>query len=172
VKYRLPGRVASVRRSALLAVVIALLGVGLLAGCGDDDGGGDDGGASTEEFDKAYAPINDEFVRVGGEVQQTIQTAEGRTNQALATKFDELAKQVFALRARLLGLEAPDEYKSDADRLAASMQVVAGDLSEISRAAEDGQAEEAKSQVQELVRHSVETRTARRALARKTGAKE
>jgi hypothetical protein len=153
-------------------LLIALLAIGLLAGCGDDDGGGDDGAATTEEFDKAYAPINDEFVELGEEVQQTIQTAEGQSNEALATKFDELAKQVFALRARLTGLETPEEYKADADRLAASMQVVGGDLSEISRAAEKGQADEAKTQVQELIRHSVETRTARRALARKTGAKE
>jgi outer membrane murein-binding lipoprotein Lpp len=160
-----------VRRPALLMLVAALLGIGLLAGCGDDDGG-DDAGASTEEFDKAYAPINDDFLELGEEVQQTIQTAEGQSNEALATKFDELAKRVFELRAKLVGLEAPDDYEPDVDRLAASMQVVGGDLSEISRAAEKGQAAEAKTQVQELVRHSVETRTARRALARKTGAKE
>jgi hypothetical protein len=154
-------------------LLVALLSLGLLAGCGDDDdGGGDNGAATTEEFDKAYEPINDEFVDLGEDVQQTIQTAEGQTNQALATKFDALAKQVFELRARLVALEAPEEYKADVDRLAASMQVVGGDLSEISRAAEKGQAAEAKTQVQELVRHSVETRTARRALARKTGAQE
>jgi hypothetical protein len=164
-----------VRRHVLLALIAALLAIGLLAGCGgdDDDGGnGGDSAAQKEEFDEAYAPINDEFLKLGAETQQTIQTAEGQSNEALATKFDELAKQVFALRARLVGLDAPEEYKSDADRLAASMQVVGGDLSEISRAAEKGQAAEARTQVQELVRHSVETRTARRALARKTGAKE
>jgi hypothetical protein len=160
-----------VHRSLALLLVTALLGVGLLAGCGGDDGG-DNGGATTEEFDEAYEPINDEFVDLGEEVQQTIQTAEGQTDEALATKFDELAKKVFALRARLVGLDAPEDYKADVDRLAASMQVVGGDLSEVSRAAEDHDAAEAKSQVQELVRHSVETRTARRALARKTGAKE
>ena len=161
------------RRPAVLMLLVALLSLGLLAGCGDDDdGGGDNGAATTEEFDKAYEPINDEFVDLGEDVQQTIQTAEGQTNQALATKFDALAKQVFELRARLVALEAPEEYKADVDRLAASMQVVGGDLSEISRAAEKGQAAEAKTQVQELVRHSVETRTARRALARKTGAQE
>ena len=152
-----------------LLLVTALLALGLLAGCGGD---GDDGPSTKEKFDEAYAPINDEFVDLGEEVQRTIQTAEGQTNQALATKFDELADKLLALRTRLTELEAPEEYKADADRLAASMQVVGGDLSEISQAAEKGEAEEAKTQVQELIRHSVETRTARRALARKTGAKE
>ena len=157
-------------RPLLLALISALLVTGLLAGCGGDDKPSQED--VKKEYDEAYKPINDDFVKLGEEVQQTIQTAEGQTNQALATKFDELAKEVFGLRARLVGLEAPDEYKTDVDRLAASMQVVGGDLSEISRAAEKGEAAEAKTQVQELVRHSVETRTARRALARKTGAQE
>jgi hypothetical protein len=164
-----------VPRRTLILLVSALLALGLLAGCGgDDDDGGDggDSGSQAEKFDEAYKPINDEFVALGEEVQQTIQTAEGQSNDALATKFDELAKKVFELRARLVGLDAPEDYQPDVDRLAASMQVVGGDLSDISRAAENGQAQKAKEQVQELVRHSVETRTARRALARRTGAKE
>jgi len=157
------------RAPLLLTLLAAALGLGLLAGCGGDD----DGGSSVkEDFDEAYAPINDEFLKLGEQTQKTIQTAEGQTDAALATKFDDLAKQVFALRARLVGLEAPEEYEADVDRLAASMQVVGGDLSEISRAAERGQATEARDQVRELIRHSVETRTARRALARKTGAKQ
>jgi hypothetical protein len=157
----------------LLALAAALLGLGLLAGCGDDDdnGGGDDAAAQKEEFDQAYRPVNDELVDIGEDVAQTIRTARGKSNQELATEFGSLAGRVTALKDRLTDLEAPEEYRADVDRLSRSMDVVAGDLREISEAAENGQAQEARTQVQELVRHSVEVRTARRALARKTGAK-
>jgi hypothetical protein len=164
-----------VKRSILLALAAALLALGLLAGCGDDDGDGGNGGsdpaAQKEEFDKAYKPINDEVVSIGEDVAQTIQTAKGQSDQALATKFGELSSRVLEQKDRMTDLETPPEYKADVDRLAASLDVVAGDLREISEAAENHEAAEAKTQVQELVRHSVETRTARRALARKTGAK-
>jgi outer membrane murein-binding lipoprotein Lpp len=153
------------KRSLLLVLTAALLGLGLLAGCG-----GDDGPSQKDEFDTAFNKVNTDFVKLGEDVQQTIQTAEGKPDDELATKFKSLSDQVLAIKARLTGLDAPGEYSKDVDRLAASMQVVAVDLGEIAEAAENGQAAEAKSQVQELVRHSVETRTARRALARKTGA--
>ncbi|HEX8052781.1 MAG TPA: hypothetical protein VF517_07295 [Thermoleophilaceae bacterium] len=159
------------KRSILLILTAALLGLGLLAGCGGDDGG-DDAAAQKEDFAREFKPINADFLKLGQDVQQTIQTADTKSDEELATKFKSLSDQVLAVRTRLTGLEAPDEYKEDVDRLAASMQVVAGDLGEISAAAEGSRAAEAKTQVQELVRHSVETRTARRALARKTGAQQ
>ena len=153
------------KRSLLLVLTAALLGLGLLAGCG-----GDDGPSQKDKFDTDFNKVNTDFVKLGEDVQQAIQTAEGKSDKELATKFKSLSDQVLAIKARLTGLDAPGEYSKDVDRLAASMQVVAVDLGEISEAAENGQAAEAKAQVQELVRHSVETRTARRALARKTGA--
>lgn len=158
------------RRSLLLILVAALLGAGLLAGCGGD--GGDDGASKTEEFDEAFKPINSEFLDAGQETQTAIQTADGKTNQALATQFAALSQRVASLRGRLVALDAPEEYAADVDRLAKSMQVIVDDLRKISEAATAGEAQTAKEQVQALLRHSVEVRTARRALARKTGAQQ
>lgn len=151
----------------------ALLAVGLLSGCGGDDGDGGDKSATElkQEFDTAYRPINDDFVEVGEDVGETIQTARGKSNPALATSFRDLADRTEELKRRLDALEPPPEYESDARRLSEAMGVVREDLASTSAAAAAGDAGEARTQVQELVRHSVEVRTARRALARKTGAK-
>lgn len=157
-------------------LTVALLALGLLAGCGgDDDGGGnggDDAAAQKEEFAKDYRPINDEFVATGEEVAKTIQGAEDKSNAELAVAFRALAARVDGLKERLDALETPEDLQADRQRLSASMEVVARDLEEISDAARLGQGQEARSQVQELVRHSVETRTARRGLARKAGIPE
>ena len=163
----------AVSRRLLIVLAAALLAVGLLSGCGgDDDGGGEKSAAELkEEFDKAYAPINDEFVKVGEDVGETIRTARGKTNNQLTVAFRDLADRTDDLRGRLEALEPPPEYEADTERLSESMNVVSGDLKSISAAAAADNGDEARTQVQELVRHSVEVRTARRALARKTGAK-
>ena len=161
-------------RTILLALVTALLAVGLLAGCGDDDdggGGGDDPAELKERFDAAYPTINDAFVALGKETGEVIRTAKGKSNAELATTFQTLGTKVAALRGRLDALEPPPEYESDTERLSNVMGVIGEDLRAISQAAQVGDPNEARTQVQELVRHSQEVRTARRALARKTGAK-
>ena len=161
-------------RPLLVTLVAALLALGLLAGCGGDDddgGGGDEAAEVKKEFEEGYRPINDEFLAIGGEVAETIQAAKGKTNAELTRAFGDLAADVRDLRARLDALRPPPEYEADTARVSKAMEVVGEDLREISVAAATGNASEARTQVQQLIRHSVEVRTARRALARKTGAK-
>jgi hypothetical protein len=163
-----------VRRRWLIALLSALLAVGLLAGCGgDDDGGGKDDEAAEvkEEFSKGYRPINDEFLALGARVGRAVQTAKGKSNSELTTEFGEIADEVRELRTRLDALEAPPELEAGQKRLSAAMALVGDDTRQISVAAATGDAEKARTEAQQLVRHSVEVRTARRALARETGAK-
>lgn len=164
------------RRPVLLALLTALLAVGLLAGCGGgDDGGGsgagDDAAELKERFDTGYRPINDQFLALGRETGEAINTAKGKSNAALATKFKSLSSRLAALKARLDTLEPPAEYAVDAKRVSDAMALVGGDLDQLARAADAGDAAEARTQAEELVRHSEAVGTARRALARKTGAK-
>jgi hypothetical protein len=164
-----------VRRPLLLALVAALLALGLLAGCGDDDdgggGGGDDAAEVKEEFSKGYRPINDEFLALGAEVGKAVEEARGKSNSELTRTFGDFADRVRALRTRLDALEPPPELEDDTKRLSAAMALVGDDVRQISVAAATGDAEKARTEAQQLVRHSVEVRTARRALARETGAK-
>ena len=161
------------RRPLLLTIVAALLALGLLAGCGDDDngGGGDDAAEVKEEFSKEYRPINDEFLALGGEVGEAVKTARGKTNSELTRTFGGFADDVRDLRTRLDALEPPPELEDETKRLSAAMALVGDDVRQISVAAATGDADKARTEAQQLVRHSVEVRTARRALARETGAK-
>ena len=173
------------KRSLLIALVAALLALGLVAGCGgDDDDGGDGGdttaqttttteaetGGSKEEFDKAYGPINDELLKVGQDVAKAIQGARGKSDKELAGEFSELNHRTEQVRTKLDELDAPPEYEKLQKALSAAIGVVAGDLLGISDAAASHEAAAARTEAQELVRHSVAVRTARRELARQTGA--
>jgi ABC-type glycerol-3-phosphate transport system substrate-binding protein len=183
------------KRSLLLILITALLALGLVAGCGGDDddgsGGGDttaqnetttdtgtteteteaEAGGSKEEYDKAFGEINDELLEVGNDVGQTINTAKGKTDAALATAFTDLTERTRGVKEKLDGLQPPPEYEKLHNDLSAAIEVVAGDLEAIATAAENNDAGDARTEAQELVRHSVAVRTARRALARETGAK-
>ena len=163
------------RRPLLFTLVAALLALGLLAGCGDDDNGGGNGGDDAaevkEKFATAYRPINDEFVALGAEVGEAVQSARGKSNSELTRTFGDFADRVRQLRTRLDALEPPPELEADTKRLSEAMALVGDDVRQISVAAATGDAEKARTEAQQLVRHSVEVRTARRTLARKTGAK-
>ena len=162
------------RRPTLIALIAALLAVGLLAGCGGDDDGGngvDDAAELKEEFAEDYRPINDEFLALGERTGRAVSTAEDKSNSEITREFGAIADEVRDLRQRLDALEAPPELEADRKRLSAAMALVGDDVRQISVAAATGDADKARTEAQQLVRHSVEVRTARRALARKTGAK-
>jgi hypothetical protein len=162
-----------VRRPWLIALLAALLALGLLAGCGGDDGPSKEEEAAEvkEEFSEGFKPINDDFLALGERVGRAVQTARGKENSELTREFGEIADEVRELRTRLERLEAPPEWEADKKRLSAAMALVGDDTRQISVAAATGDADKARTEAQQLVRHSVEVRTARRALARKTGAK-
>jgi hypothetical protein len=161
----------AVRRPLLTTLVLALLACGLVTGCGGGDGKSSNKADVKQRFDTAYRPINDGFLVLGNEVGQTIQTAKGKSDSALATTFSSQASRLGALKARLDALEPPPEDEADAKKLSDAMGVVEDDLRGISDSATAHDAAAARSGVQALARHSVAVRTARRELARKTGAR-
>jgi hypothetical protein len=157
------------RRTTLLMLLVALLATGLVAGCGGDDKSKEE--EAKEKYEEAYSPINDDIIELGNEVGQAVNTARGKTDEALATQFASLGDRTRELNEKLEELEAPEEYSDLDDRLVKALDVVATDLTEIGEAAEASDPGEARKQAAELARHSVEVRTSRRELARKTGAK-
>lgn len=151
-------------------LLAALLGAGLLAGCGGDDEG-DKQEEVKKTFEEDYKPLNDELLELGDEVGQAVNTAEGKSDAALATQFTQLGEDTQEVKRKLDELEPPEQLEALHHRLSNAVDVVATDLTEIGQAAENHDADGARKQATELVRHSVEVRTARRELARKTGAK-
>jgi hypothetical protein len=145
-----------------------LLGLSLLAGCGSDK----KSGPSKEKYAEQYKPINDQFLALGQVVAETVRTAKGQTDVALANTFDDQANQVGDLKKRLEDLDPPDDYKPDHDKLVAAMGLVQADLQQISDTARAHDAPGAKAATERLIKDSEQVRTPRRALAEKTGAKK
>jgi hypothetical protein len=158
------------RRSLLLMLVAALLGAGLLAGCGGDDDGGDSQAEVKEQFEKDYRELNDDLLDLGEEVGQAVNSARGKSNAALATQFTALGERTEEIKRRVDELEPPEDLEALTRRLSNAVDVAGSDLTSIGQAAENNDASGARKQATELVRHSVELRTARRELARRTGA--
>jgi outer membrane murein-binding lipoprotein Lpp len=154
------------RRTATTLLAV-MLGLSLLAGCGSDK----KSGPSKEKYAEQYKPINDQFLALGKEVANTVRTAKGQTDVALADKFAQQARQVGDLKGRLDDLDPPDDYRPDHDKLLVAMGLVEGDLQEISDTARAHDAAGAKAATQKLFTDSAQVRTPRRALAAKTGAK-
>lgn len=146
-------------------LLVALFAGGLVAGCG-----GDDGADAKEQFEKDYEEVNDDLRALGDEVGQALQAAPSTTDEALATRFRSLGERTLEIKGDLDDLEPPDEYQDLTDRLSKAIETVATDLTEIGDAGAAHDVEEGRKQFTELGRHSVEVRTARRELARKTGA--
>jgi hypothetical protein len=147
-------------------LIAALLGVGLVAGCG-----GDDGPSAKEQFEKDYGEVNDDLLSLSEEVGTAVNTARGKSDAQLATQFASLGERTQEVRGDLDELDPPEEYQDLTERLSKAIDVVATDLTEIGEAADANDATAARAQAVELGRHSVEVRTARRELARRTGAK-
>lgn len=190
-------------RVLLLALVAALLGAGLLAGCGgdDDNGGGSDTqteskqrdttqtdstdqGADTEtepeqgedspsgsegQFNEQFEKVNNDLRALGDRVGQTLNTAKGKSNDELAKQFTALGEGTEEIKRRLDELEPPEDLVPLRDRLSKAVEVVAADLGSMGTTADDNDANGFRKAANDLVRHSVDVRNARRALARKTG---
>jgi hypothetical protein len=154
-------------RSIARSLVLVLVAVFLVAGCGGDDKGSN----TKDKFTAAYKPLNDQLVALGGDVGTAVQSAKGKSDATLATQFALLEKRLNDLKSRLDALEPPDEFKADAQKLSAAMAVAAADLKAISDAAGAHDPTAARDSARRLVVDSVPLRDARRALARKTGAK-
>jgi outer membrane murein-binding lipoprotein Lpp len=140
-----------------------LLATALLAGCGGTDKG--------KEFSKDFKPVNDQLLVLGTAVGQAVRTAKGTPDTVLATEFTGFASRLRAIKARIAKLDPPDKLKSQTDALSSSVDRLIADLQGIGTAARDHKPSDARAAAVALVRDSQTARTARRALARETGAK-
>ena len=89
-------------------LIAALLGAGLLAGCGGDDEG-DKQEEVKKTFEEDYKPLNDDLIALGDEVGRAVNTAEGKSDAALATQFTRLGEETQEIKRKLDELEPPEE---------------------------------------------------------------
>jgi hypothetical protein len=145
-------------------LILPLLLAALLAGCG---GGSDD----NDKFAKSYEPVNDQLLALGSRVGQALQNAKSTSDPMLAGEFSGFATQMRAIGRRIDALHPPSDLRAKVDSLATATAKLEADLRAIAHAATVHDVVAARESAQALVRDSAPERTARRALAKETGAK-
>ena len=145
-------------------LIVPLLVAALLAGCG---GGSDE----KDKFAERFKPVNDQLLALGGRVGQALQNASRTSDQMLAGEFSGYAQQMRDIGRRIDALRPPSDLRAKVGRLATATAKLEADLRAIAHAATVHDVVAARNGAQALVRDSGPERTARRALARETGAK-
>jgi uncharacterized membrane protein YccC len=142
--------------TGLVYIALAVFGI---AACGDDDDGG-----GSEAFREDFPALSERIMALGEEVGNTLETAEGASDEELAQAFDDAANELQSLRQELEDLEPPEDLAEERDDLVSAMGGVRSSLEDIATAAEDHDPQAAQEATVELIDQSQELRDARRAL--------
>jgi hypothetical protein len=141
------------------AILPALLTCALLAGCG---GGGDD-----DRFSSDFKPVNDELLQLRTSIAQ----APSGSDAMLAGAFSGFAGQYRAIDKRIDALKPPKDLEPRVRVLSAAVAELIVDLERVSRSAGAGDAAASRAGTQALVGDLKAAESARRALAKETGAR-
>jgi hypothetical protein len=148
-------------------ILPALLTCALLAGCGGDSGGS----GGSDRFNSDYKAVNDQLLQLGTTVSDALQKAPQTTDPMLAGEFSGFANQLDEVKGRLDVLKPPPDVKSKVEALSLAIGKLAADLRNIAHAATVHDTTAARDATKALVSDSRAAGAARRALARKTGAR-
>lgn len=146
----------------LLAALTLLLAGALVSGCGSD---------KKAQFGKDFKPVNDELLALGSAVGQALGAADKTPDAILAGEFLGFASRMQRIKADVAALDPPGELKSQTRALSAGVNRLDADLRAIGTAARTKNPPAARAATVALLRDSQSAGDARRALARKTGAR-
>ncbi len=141
------------RLAATLAVGCAL-GIGLAA-CGEDDNN-----AFKEDYNAAVKPLSELNADIGSEIAG----AAGKSNDAIAKEFQQLADKAQQARDNLAELEPPEDATESFDELLSSLQKGTDDLRAVATAAKEGDPAAARQASRDLVASGQEIQKAETAL--------
>jgi methyl-accepting chemotaxis protein len=141
------------RLAATLAFACALSAG--FAACGEDENN-----AFKEDYNAAVKPLSELNADIGSELS----AAGGKSNDAIAKKFNELADKAQTARDNLADLEPPEDAKDSFDELLSSLQDGTDDLRAIATAARDGDPAAARQATQDLQASGREIQKAETAL--------
>lgn len=143
--------------------IVALLTVVLVAGCGGSD--------DSAKFKRDFKGVNDELIDLGTTVGQALQKAPQTSDLMLAGEFSGYATQLQALKGRVDALKPPGDLRAKVTALSTALGKLVADLRRIGHAATVHDTTAAREGTQALIADSTAAGNARRALARKTGAR-
>lgn len=153
-----------------LGLPLAALAALVLAACGGSSG------PPKEDWQRDYAPINQQIKALGQTVGEAVTAAisnpNGQDPAALATQFQSLADEATAAADQLAEIETPDDQKieENQDALVTALKQGANDLHAIAAAATAKDAKAAAASAARLVADSADIRKPRQALEQQLAA--
>jgi hypothetical protein len=129
------------------------------------------GSGKTSDYNDSYNSLNDQLVRLGNRVGTAVVGARSQTNPQLERQFSAFASEMGTIQGKIDDLDPPDHLKSAQAALVKATGNVQNDLENISRAAGRSDPQAAGTATSDLLIDSAKLRTARRKIARETGAK-
>lgn len=153
-----------------LGLPLAALAALVLAACGGGSG------PSKEDWQKDYAPMNEQIKALGQTVGDAVTAAVGNPNgqepDALATQFQGLADEATAAADQLAEIPTPDDksIQENQDALVTALKQGANDLHAIAAAATANDAKAAAASAARLVADSADIRKPRQALEQQLAA--
>jgi hypothetical protein len=131
-------------RTRPAAISMVLVAVALpLAACG-----GSDENNFKEDYNAAVKPLTELNEGVTG----SLGDASGKSNDAIAKEFDNLASKTQQTRENLADLDPPEDAKEELDRLLSALQAGTDDLKAVAEAAKSGDPAAASAAAQDLVK--------------------
>jgi hypothetical protein len=125
------------------------------AACGEDENN-----AFKEDYNTAVKPLSE----LNADIGSSISGAGGKSNDAIAKEFQQLADKAQEARDNLADLEPPEDAKESFDELLSSLQKGTDDLRAVATAAKEGDPAAARQASQDLVASGQEIQKAETAL--------
>ena len=129
-------------RPAALAVVALALSAAV-AGCGESESS-----SFKEDYNAAVRPLSELKTDVGG----SLDGGSGKSNEAIAKEFENLARKARQTRANLAKLDPPDNAREEFDALLSALGDGSDDLGAVAAASREDDPAKAAEAAQELVK--------------------
>jgi hypothetical protein len=130
-------------RTRLAAAVVLLCAVSLpLSACGESEET-----EFKEDYNAAVKPLSE----LNSDIGSSIGGASGRSNDAIAKEFDQLADKTQQTRDNLADLEPPEGARESFDQLLSSLGQGTEDLRAVAQAAKEGDPAAARQASRALV---------------------
>jgi hypothetical protein len=136
---------------AALAVAFSLS----ISACGESDDN-----SFKEDYNAAVKPLTE----LNSNLDDSLGDSAGKSNDAIAKEFEQLADKAAQTRANLAELDPPEDAKQEFDRLLAALRDGTNDLGAVADAAKGDNPTDAARAAQELVKSGTKIQEAETAL--------
>ena len=144
-----------IRTRPVAFAVVALALATAVTGCGESESNG-----FKEDYNAAVRPLSELKTDVGG----SLDGGSGKSNEAIAKEFENLARKARQTRANLAKLDPPDDAREEFAALLSALGDGSEDLGAVAAASREDDPAKAADAAQDLVKSGTRIREAEKSL--------